>query len=163
VSPSPLDLHRPTWAEVDLDALAANLAAVKRRVGQVPILAVVKADAYGHGAATVARRLEHEGIEWLGVALPEEGVALRESGVRAPILVLGGFVAAQADLVLANDLTTALFRRRYPNVELRLRETASDRVEPAGAAVEAGLVQDLQAFFRPFSWEDHRDPFWDRL
>ena len=107
----PLDQQRPTWVEIDLAALAHNLTCVRGRLGGTGVLAVVKADAYGHGAVTVARRLEREGIEWLGVALPEEGVALRESGVRAPILVLGGFVAAQADLVLANDLTTALFRR----------------------------------------------------
>jgi alanine racemase len=110
VSPSLLDAYRPTWAEIDLDALAGNLAAVRRRVGSLPVLAVVKADAYGHGAVAVARALEAEGVESLGVALPEEGVELRGGGVRAPVLLLGGFAPPQADLVLDHGLTPAVFR-----------------------------------------------------
>ncbi len=110
VTPSPLDLYRPTWAEVELDALLFNLGSIRKRVGPLPLLAVVKADAYGHGAATIASALEREGVPWFGVALPEEGVELRRAGVRAPILLLGGFTPAQADLVLAQDLTPAVFR-----------------------------------------------------
>ncbi len=105
-----LDSYRPTWAEIDLDALAHNLAAVRRRVGTRPVLAVVKADAYGHGAVGVARALVDEGVERLGVAIPEEGVELRRAGVRAPILVLGGFAPSQAELVLQHDLVPALYR-----------------------------------------------------
>ena len=106
----PLDLFRPTWAEVDLEAMARNFEAIRARVGALPILAVVKADAYGHGAIEVARALETSGAEWLGVALPEEGVELRRSGLRASILLLGGFAPAQADLVLDHDLTAAVYR-----------------------------------------------------
>ena len=105
-----VDSHRPTWAEIDLDALSENLAAVRRRVGTRPILAVVKADAYGHGAVGVARALATEGAEWLGVAIPEEGIELRRAGIRAPILVLGGFAPEQAELVLQHGLVPALFR-----------------------------------------------------
>lgn len=110
VSGLPLDHHRPTWAEVDLDALASNLAAIRERIGTVPILAVVKADGYGHGAVQVSRALEREGVDFLGVALPEEGMELRQAGIRTPILVLGGFAPPQADLILANNLIPALFR-----------------------------------------------------
>ncbi len=110
MSASLLDLHRPTWAEVDLDAIAANVASVRRRVGEVPILGVVKANAYGHGAVEVARTLEREGVAVLGVALPEEGVELRSAGLRLPILVLGGFAAQQAQLLLDHDLTPAVYR-----------------------------------------------------
>ncbi|HEU4401111.1 MAG TPA: alanine racemase [Candidatus Polarisedimenticolia bacterium] len=108
--PSPLDAYRPTWAEIDLDALAANLAVIRRRVGALPIMAVVKADAYGHGAVPVARALEAAGVAHFGVALPEEGVELRRGGLRGQVLVLGGFAPPQAELILAHDLTPAVFR-----------------------------------------------------
>ena len=81
--------QRPTWAEIDLDALAANSQIVKGRVGRdVSVMAVVKANAYGHGAIECARRLEKEGADWFGVALPEEGIALRSAGISKPILCL---------------------------------------------------------------------------
>jgi alanine racemase len=105
-----LEQLRPTWAEVDLDALTANLAAVRARVGSVPQLAVVKADAYGHGAVRVAQTLERSGVACLGVALPEEGIEIRRAGVRSPILLLGGFAPPQAELLLRHDLTPAVFR-----------------------------------------------------
>lgn len=82
--------ERVTHAVVSLDALARNLGCIRARVGQgIQIMAVVKADAYGHGAVPVARVLVEAGAEWLGVALPEEGVRLREHGVQVPILVMG--------------------------------------------------------------------------
>src|SRR6266446_8285291 len=89
---------RPTWAEIDLDALAGNLRAIRERVGrEVKVMAAVKADAYGHGALRCARRLQAEGVEWFGVALPEEGIALRGGGVTKPILCLGGFWEGQQE------------------------------------------------------------------
>ncbi|HET6278088.1 MAG TPA: alanine racemase, partial [Candidatus Polarisedimenticolia bacterium] len=105
-----LELLRPTWAEVDLDALTANLAAIRAQVGAVPQLAVIKADAYGHGAVRVARSLERCGVAFLGVALPEEGIEIRRAGVQVPIVLLGGFAPPQADLVLQHDLVPAVFR-----------------------------------------------------
>ena len=70
---------------VDLGAIASNVRALKEKAG-VPILAVVKADAYGHGLVPVARVAIDAGAQWLGVALLEEALALRESGVRAPVI-----------------------------------------------------------------------------
>jgi len=99
-------MPRPTWAEIDLAALRYNLAAVRGRIARdVRVMAVVKADAYGHGAVSVARALAEAGVDMFGVALVEEGVALREAGLAAPILVMG--LAAEADLAdaLAADLT----------------------------------------------------------
>jgi alanine racemase len=110
VTPPPLPTHRPTWAEIDLEALAWNLGQVRGALGSVPVLAVVKADAYGHGAVEVARALEREGVDSFGVALPEEGVELRRAGVTRPILLLGGLAPTQAELVLEHDLTPAVFR-----------------------------------------------------
>ncbi len=103
--------HRPTWALVNLDALAANFQAVRRHVRQdVKVMAVVKADAYGHGAIRCARRLEAEGADWFGVATPEEGIELREGGVERPILCLGGFWDGQAELCLQFNLVPVIYR-----------------------------------------------------
>jgi alanine racemase len=81
---------RPTRAEIDLGAIAHNLAVVRSFAAPARVLAVVKADAYGHGVVPVALRLEDEGVDGFGVALAEEGLELREAGVRAPVLVLNG-------------------------------------------------------------------------
>jgi alanine racemase len=102
---------RPTWAEIDLDALAENLRAIRERVGcEVKVMAAVKADAYGHGALRCAQRLEAEGVEWFGVALPEEGIALRQAGVTKPILCLGGFWEGQQEACLRQKLTPVVYR-----------------------------------------------------
>src|SRR5688572_4709587 len=91
---------RPTVAEIDLGALSHNLSRVRSLCPGVEVLAVVKANAYGHGATLIARALEAEGVPMMGVALVEEGLALREAGVRVPLLVLAGaFEGAYATLV----------------------------------------------------------------
>mgnify|MGYP000589706548 CR=1 FL=1 len=79
----------PVWAEVDLGALAHNLQEVRRLVGRTQIMAVVKANAYGHGIVPVARAVVAERADWLGVARGAEALELRREGVTAPILVLG--------------------------------------------------------------------------
>ncbi|HVG38075.1 MAG TPA: alanine racemase, partial [Pyrinomonadaceae bacterium] len=102
--------HRPTRAEIDLDALAANYRTVRGAVGQqVRIMSVVKANAYGHGAIACARRLVGAGTDWLAVALPEEGLALRAAGIEVPILVLGGFWPGQESLCLAHRLVPVIY------------------------------------------------------
>lgn len=80
---------RPAWVDVDLDALEHNLHAIRRRAPGVKMMAVVKADGYGHGAVGVSRALAAAGVDWLGVALLEEGAKIRRAGVEVPILVLG--------------------------------------------------------------------------
>lgn len=101
---------RPTVAKIDLDALAHNLRETRRFVGaDLRYMAVVKADAYGHGAVECARRLEMEGIDWFGVAITEEGVELREAGITKPILCLGSFWPGQEDTIISNDLTPVIF------------------------------------------------------
>jgi alanine racemase len=101
---------RPTWAEIDLDALASNFRRVRERVHSgVKVMAVVKANAYGHGAVRCARRLSHEGADWFGVALPEEGAELRSAGVREPILSLGGFWKGQEQLCIKERLVPVVY------------------------------------------------------
>lgn len=103
--------HRPTWAEINLDALAANFQLVKNHVGpDVNVMAVVKANAYGHGAVECAQRLEREGANWFGVALPEEGIELRDAGISRPILCLAGFWEGQAELCLQHALVPVVYR-----------------------------------------------------
>jgi alanine racemase len=84
---------RPAWVDVDLAALEHNLAKIRERLTgasqPAKVMAVVKADAYGHGAVGVSTALEAAGVDWLGVALLEEGAVIRRAGVRLPILVLG--------------------------------------------------------------------------
>ena len=87
-----LTLYRPTWAEINLDNLSFNFNSVRDFVGRgIAYMAVVKADAYGHGAVECAKRFEGDGVDWLGVALPEEGVELRNTGIQKPVLCLGSF------------------------------------------------------------------------
>ena len=86
-------LFRPAWATVDLDALRHNYCVLSRALPEgVGIMAMVKADAYGHGAREVSRVLEREGVRALGVATVEEGVELRDAGIKTPILVMGGLM-----------------------------------------------------------------------
>ncbi len=95
-----------TWAEVDLDALAANVHTFKRHVGrQVEIIAVVKANAYGHGAAEAARAFLSAGTTRLAVHRVDEGVELRRAGITAPILVMGYAPVKSARAVVSNNLT----------------------------------------------------------
>ena len=102
------DTLRATRAEVELDALAHNLRVVRKAAGTSKVLAVVKADAYGHGVVPVATRLQAEGVDGFGVALAEEAIELREAGIDAKILILnGGYAGAHAD-VIARGLTPVL-------------------------------------------------------
>ena len=110
-TPSPADLPTPV-ATIDLSALAHNVAQVRQRlVAPCDILAVVKADAYGHGAVVISRTLVQLGIPRLGVATLQEGIALREAGIRAPILVMGALFAKQFPDMIARRLTPLVYDR----------------------------------------------------
>jgi alanine racemase len=101
---------RPTWLEVDLEAIAHNVRRVVEMVGpEVAVLAVLKADGYGHGAVRVGRTALNNGARYLGVASINEGAALRQSGINAPILVLGYTPAWQARELILNDLSATVF------------------------------------------------------
>lgn len=117
--------NRPTWAEIDLDKLAFNFHSVKEFVGdKIKYMAVVKADAYGHGAVKCSQRLEKEGIDWFGVALPTEGVELRENGIRKRILCLGSFWEGEEKLLLNNHLTPVIYQIEQAE---KLNEAAKNR------------------------------------
>lgn len=104
---------RPTRAEIDLAAIGHNLNVLKEITREkskpAKVLAIVKADAYGHGVVPVATRLDREGVDGFGVALAEEALELREAGITAPILVLNGaYGSAHAD-VLEAGLTPVVY------------------------------------------------------
>lgn len=117
--------QRPTWTEIDLNNLAFNFRSVKSFLGNgIKYMAVVKADAYGHGSVECAQRLEAEGVDWLGVALPEEGIELRRAGIRKLILCLGSFWAGQEHSLLNYNLTPVIYQ--IEKAEL-LNRTAKER------------------------------------
>lgn len=127
---------RGTWAEVDLGAVAQNVALLCSRLAPgAKLMAVVKADGYGHGAVPVARAALAAGAAWLGVALAEEGVALRRAGIEAPILVLGGSNRSQMMLAAEADLAVAVF-------DLSHLETAREIGAAAGRRLRVHLKVD---------------------
>ena len=94
-----------TWAEVDLDALAHNYRLLRGLDPKAKFLGLVKADAYGHGAAPIAKKLQELGADMLAVACLDEAIVLRESGIALPILCLGQTPPELADELLAYDIT----------------------------------------------------------
>ena len=98
-----------TYVKIDLDAIRENLDAVKKRTG-VKVMAVIKADAYGHGAVQVARLLEPESA-FFGVSSVAEALELRQSGIRIPILILGHTPVSAYPQVVQWEIRPAIFRR----------------------------------------------------
>jgi len=138
-------------ATVDLGAILHNLGAVRQAVGSTAVMGVVKADAYGHGAAAVAQAMRSAGVPWLGVALPSEARALRESGDRGPLLA---WLASPGDEHLASCIAT--------RVDLSVSSTwALAEVEQAGhragvrpqvhLKIDTGLSRNGAA---PGEWEE---------
>jgi alanine racemase len=110
--------RRPVWAEVSLGALIYNLEAIRKYVNperekrKTPrkILSIVKGNGYGHGGPEVAKALEKAGSDWFGVTCTDEGIAVREAGVRKPILILTSFVPGEESRLVENDLTAVIHR-----------------------------------------------------
>ena len=141
-----LTVNRPTWAEIDLDQLAANYHSIHQFVGKdVEIMAVVKADAYGHSAQACSRRLVDEGAWWLAVATAEEAVELRHAGITARILVFGSIFPGQEREFLNFDLTPTLFH-------LEQAETLNDEASKHDAIAKVHVKVDTgmnRVGFRP--------------
>lgn len=101
---------RPTFAEIDLEALRANVAVVRSSVpSRAAVLAVVKADAYGHGFLEISRELERQGVDAFGVAFLAEAIQLRKSGIDKPILLLGGVYPGQERKCVGFGISSAVF------------------------------------------------------
>ena len=116
---------RPTWAEVSLANLRHNFHVVQRHLGpEVTVCAVVKADAYGHGAVECAVALENEGARWLGVTSLDEAIPLREAGVQAHILLMTGFWRGEEEEIIRLGLTPTVWE---PS-QIQLMEQAAARL-----------------------------------
>ena len=141
-------LSRPlTFARVDLEAIAHNARELKRRVGpNVELMAVVKANAYGHGALPVARVALAHGATWLAVARVAEGVQLRQAGISAPILVMGYFLPSEAEAVVSHDLITTVnslaVARALSDQAQHLGRTATIHVKVDTGMGRYGLLPD---------------------
>lgn len=101
-------VRRPAWAEISASAIAHNVRAIKRVIGETALCAVVKANAYGHGAPLVAKAAVDAGADYLAVAIVDEGIELREHGITTPILVLAEIPAATIPDALAHDLALTI-------------------------------------------------------
>src|SRR2546427_2157902 len=99
------DELRPTRIEVDLDVLAENYGAIAAHVAPARVMPILKANAYGHGLVEVGRVVERLRAPYIGVAYLEEGLRLRQHGVRLPVLVLGGILGSQIPRFLEHDIT----------------------------------------------------------
>jgi alanine racemase len=121
--------YREAWAEVDLQIIEANVGALAAAAAPARVLAVVKADGYGHGAVPVARAALAGGAKRLGVALVEEGIELRDAGIDAPVLVFSEPRAVAAPAVVAHALTPFVYTA--PGIEaLAKAVVAADRARP---------------------------------
>lgn len=130
---------RPTVAKIDLDALAFNFRSSKSFIGdRSKIMAVVKADAYGHGAVPCALRLEREGVDWLGVAIAEEAFELRDAGIGRPILCLGGLWSGQEAALIERHVTVAIFRIEHAELLDRAAKEAGIKV-PIHVKLDTGM------------------------
>jgi alanine racemase len=128
---------RPTYAAIDAAALRDNFARVRASVPpSVGMLAVVKADGYGHGAVSVAPILEAAGADWLGVATVEEGVTLRGAGVRKPILVLTGAARGDVGALLEHRLSAAIL---HPEMAAELAAVLGSRRLGVHIKVDTGM------------------------
>ncbi len=125
-------LTRPTWAEVSLSNLRANFRTIQQYVGQaVKICAVVKADAYGHGAVECAQALQNEGAKWFGVTSLDEAVPLREAGVASRILLMTGFWRGEQEEVIRLGLTPTVWEIG----QIELLEKAAAKLAVRGQSV----------------------------
>ena len=107
---------RPTWAEVSLGTLRQNFRMVQRHIGTaVTVCAVVKADAYGHGAVECSRALEEEGARWFGVTSLDEAIPLREAGIRGRILLMTGFWRGEEEEIVRLQLTPTVWEAGKSN------------------------------------------------
>jgi alanine racemase len=105
------NFYRDTWAEIDLDAITENIHSIRNWILEdAQIIAVVKANAYGHGAYQVAQAALNAGSTYLAVAFLDEALSLREKGIEAPILVLGASRSSDVEVAARYQITLTVFR-----------------------------------------------------
>jgi alanine racemase len=154
------EYYRPTRAVIDLSAIEQNLAAFKQTSGQAEIMAVVKADAYGHGMVEVARKALESGVKWLAVATPDEAMVLAEQQIDAEILVLGHTPARFIPVAQRNGIAVAAISLDWlalaadaadpelPRLKIHLKiDTGMRRVGVQAQEVDEALKLIREGFF----------------
>jgi alanine racemase len=174
-------IPRPAWAEIDLGAIRRNVSRIGGKLNpKTQFMAVVKANAYGHGDVGVARAALEAGATWLGVILVDEGVRLREVGIDAPILLLHEAPVERIDEAIANELTPCLFTERglwaigeaadraHRRVKVHLKIDTGmnrlgvpmDHIESFAGALAKEPRVEVEAFYSHFAFADQPDnPF----
>jgi alanine racemase len=132
---------RPTVAEIDLSALRGNYRALRKYANGAKIMAVVKADGYGHGAVRVAQTLREEGCFHFGVATVEEARELRRAGMQERVYLLGGFFAEQAETIVALDLIPSIFDLSLIEVLDRAAERQGRRAFVTHIKIDTGATR----------------------
>lgn len=130
--------YRPTWAEVDLKAIEYNYKQVRRFVGKdISIMAVVKANAYGHGTVEVSSVLEKIGVNYLGVATMDEAVRLRDHGIKTPVLVLGSVLPGEVRVAIEKDITLTICSAEL--LQATVKETANGPKARVHIKIDTGM------------------------
>ena len=131
---------RPTWAEVSLGTLQQNFREVQRHIGRgVTVCAIVKADAYGHGAVECARVLEQEGARWFGVTSLDEAIPLREAGIRGRILLMTGFWRGEEEEIVRLGLTPTVWETGQIELFERAAKSVGVAKQPIHLKVDTGM------------------------
>ncbi|ERI11730.1 alanine racemase [Aneurinibacillus aneurinilyticus] len=147
------EYYRDVWAEINLDAIGKNIQTFRKHIpAETKIMAVVKADGYGHGAYRVAQKALSEGAEWLGVALLDEALELRSQGITAPILVLSSFPARGIEIAIRHDIVMTVYQQDMAKEICRKAEELQ-KVAKIHMKVDTGMgrigmctAEELRAF-----------------
>ena len=138
---APADTVRATRAEVNLGALRHNFRVLSKHAGATALWPVLKADAYGHGAPAVARTLERAGAKGFCVALVEEAIELRDAGIRAPILVMGGYYGNHHEEVLDHGLMPVVYEPEQLEVFARLARFRGGEPLDVHVKIDTGMAR----------------------
>jgi len=130
---------RPSWVEVNLDAIRANTSAIAKVVAPADLCAVVKADGYGHGDIPVAEAALAGGATWLAVALVEEAARLRDAGITVPILLLSEPALPDADDVVRLELTATVYRQSFATAIAEAADRAGRAPYPVHLKIDTGM------------------------
>lgn len=130
---------RPSWIEIDIDAIEHNAAQIASLIAPAALCAVVKADAYGHGDVPVAEAAIRGGAAYLAVALVEEGVRLREADIDVPILVLSEPTLEEMDLIVSHGLTPTAYRSSFVDLLAAVAEHATTLPYPVHLKLDTGM------------------------
>ena len=144
---------RPTWLEIDLGAIANNVRQLVQIAAPAKVMAVLKADAYGHGMVKAARTALNNGVAWIGVATLGEAIILRQAGIELPILVLSYMPAWQAHEAILNNVRATVFSKEiaaaFSRAALDLNQTAYVHVKVDSGMGRLGLLpEEVQPFLK---------------